>query len=185
MRSDAHFLLAYRPVGLAFTVLICLTVGAVSTPAQIRTRGVLGASAFLTRDRGWNFDQNLGVLAGVERSGRRFGVRGHAVVRWTPRAEGYAAVFPPLPQSARNGVTVGLHGLLRPGIGGLYLLGGPERYAVLWEDGPAPPSGSTWVAAGGLGIEGSHWAIEGRYGAFHRARGTTRGHLDVTLLRRF
>ncbi len=171
--------------GSVLSLAISLTVGAVSTPAQGRTGGVVGASVFLTRDRGWNFDQNLSLSVGVERTAHRFGVRGLTAFRFAPRSEGYAAVIPPAPQSARNGVTVGLHGIVRTGAAGLYLLAGPERYMVLWEDGPAPPSGGTWVTAAGVGVGNRVWAVEGRYGAFQRARGTTRGHLDVSLLRRF
>ncbi|MCC6316657.1 MAG: hypothetical protein IT361_03110 [Gemmatimonadaceae bacterium] len=146
-----------------------------------RARALVGASAYLTRDSGWNFDNNIAGSVGVERSSGRLGLRVLATLRYMPRAEGYAAVYPPYPQSARNGLSVGLHGLLL-GPAGFYFLAGPERYTVAWEDGPAPPSGSTWVVVGGVGMRRGSWAVEGRYGSFARERGTTRGHLDVGII---
>jgi hypothetical protein len=169
--------LAWAPGAVILAAVVAAGPTAGAQPISV----IAGMSAFLTRDRGWNFDNNVAVNVGVERVTAHTGVRVLGTLRYMRRSEGYAAVFPPFPQAARNGVTVGLHGLVRGGPGGLYLLAGPERYQVLWEGGPAPPRGGTWVAAAGLGLRRRTWAIEGRYGAFARSRGTTRGHLDVGL----
>lgn len=158
---------------------------AVSAEAQERTSVLLGVAPFLTRDRGWNFEHNLGTSVGVEHSGTRVGVRVLTTLRLGARfGYGYDASYPPSAGSAKNGFTIALHARTQPAIGGLYAFAGPERYQVLWEVGPAPAKGGTWVAAGGLGIQRGAWALEGRYGAFARARGTTRGHLDLGVLRR-
>jgi len=146
---------------------------------------VLSLAPFLTRDRGWNFENNIGVSLGVDRTGTHVGIRTLTTVRIGARGGyGYTSEYPPRPSAAQNGLTFSLHVRTAPAPGGLYAFVGPEWYQVLWQVGPSPATGGTWVGAGGLGLQRGRWALEGRYGAFAKARGTTRGHLDVGLVRR-
>jgi hypothetical protein len=149
--------------------------------AQQSAGVVIGAAPFLTRDRGWNFENNVSLSAGGEWGTRRGGVRALTTLRLGRRGPyGYDASYPPRAGSTENGVTVATHAMVRGGPA--YLFVGPERFQVAWQTGPVPARGGTWVLATGLGVRRGAWSVEGRYGMFARRLGTTRGHLDLGIL---
>lgn len=146
--------------------------------AQRSTTVVIGAAPFLTRDRGWNFENNVALSAGAESATRRGGARVLTTLRLGRRGPyGYDASYPPRTGSTENGITIATHALVRSGPA--YLFAGPEWFQVAWQTGPVPARGGTWALATGLGVRRGVWALEGRYGMFARRLGTTSGHLDL------
>ena len=176
-----------RPViAAAATVIAVLSaVPAETVTAQGSVRPVLGIGPFLTKDRGWNYERNLAALVGFEvplGTGQlrlaltgRIGARGNL---------SYVSQWPPRPGSTENGVTLAVHARTPPGPAGVYLVVGPEIFRAIGERGPLPARGSRVAVAGGIGIGGARWSLESRYAVFQRAIGTTRGHLDLAVLRR-
>ena len=159
-------------------------VGAVSASAQRPVHVVVGVGPFLTRHRGWNFAGNTAVLLGLERAVGREAVRLSVTVRAAlAEGENSVALYPPLPSHVGKGVTVSGFLRSRPGPLGLYLLAGPEAFFPQGYDDVT--NGTRAAVAFGVGAGGRRWTMESRSSTFRHAVGTTRGHLDVTIVRRF
>lgn len=170
-------------------ILVVVSAAVVSSEiaeAQSRPTIVAGLGAFLTRDRGWNFDGNVAANVGVRRAiGAHVAGRALLSARVGGLGQGTMTAYPPYPTSISKGVTVGAHPLTAPSVAGLYALVGTDYFQPWGED---QAHGGTAAAVGGAGIalgESRRWALEGRYAAFARSRSATRGHLDVALLRTF
>lgn len=148
--------------------------------AQRATSVVIGVAPFLTRDRGWNFENNLALTVGGEWMTRRAGVRALTTLRLGRRGPyGYDASYPPRAGSTENGFSLATHALASRGPA--YLFARPEWFQVAGQPGPVPARGGTWVLATGGGLRRGAWAVEVRNSMFARRLGTTRGHLDVGL----
>lgn len=168
----------------AFTIIaaiVAMPVAPIAGVAQQSAGLVVGVAPFLTRDRGWNFENNVAFSAGVEWTAGWVNIRMLGALRLGAHGNYvYTADYPTRPGSTENGVGAGVHVMMRRRVG--YVFAGPERFQVRWQTGPAPARGGTWLLASGAGLGGDAWALEARYGWFARRLGATRGHLDVGVM---
>lgn len=148
-------------------------------------RPVVGAGMFLSHDRGWNFNRNLFVLAGVTApAGSSLRVRVITIGRFSSAGEELQPALPQPTRSANSGLSFALHVQTRAHRSGLYAVAGPEYFALVRQR--QVTEGRVGGAVGlGLAGTGGRWALEGRYVRYTRSIASTRGHLDLGVLRSF
>lgn len=176
--------------GRGWPFVLCVAMAMLLAPTRLRAQrtwqAVVGLGTFLTRDRGWNYDLNLGATAGaVWQFSDWVALRGTLTARFSVAPTGPSPWFPPRPQPTTDGGTFAFHLVSRPGPLNLYVVGGAEYFEPWWEE---RVHSGTVAASGGAGLawgKQRRWKVEGRYSSFARRMGSSRGHLDVAMLRQF
>lgn len=144
---------------------------------------LVGAAPFLTRDRGWNFENNIAVNFGVERDLGPVGIRLQATVKRGGIGYNQSLGFPAENPSVNNGVSLATLMVIRSPYR-LYGMIGPEWFGVAWQNAIDRIRRGTFVGSGGLGMRlGPEWSVESRYGQFANRLGTTQGHLELGVVR--
>lgn len=156
-------------------------VEAADAQATARSELRLGIGTFLSRDRGWNFEEPIEVFAAVTRTTGSIDVEAGASVFKSFVDVSYPDVSPPLARPLVDGIAARLH--LRapsPGRSALSALAGAEVYHNL-TDGEARSTTLAGAAGIGLSFGGARrGTLDLRYVRFAKPLGSSRGILPLT-----
>lgn len=187
-RSASRSRSTCSPYGAKQLVAVAAVLVVLGLPRGLRGQAHLEAQVgtFLTRDQGWNWELNvLGRVGLFRRVSSRWSGVAHVTGRLSACPCGRMTSIPSPPESIENGIGVGVDVHRTFARERIYGLAGLEFFQAIGEE---QARGGTAVVTGGLGWNWGNrmaWGTEVRYGGFGRALASTRGRLDLALVRRW
>jgi hypothetical protein len=182
-RSRSQRLVRYRS-GLIQLVVASTALSTVSAEAQRvdNTSFRLGIGTFLSRDRGWNYEEPIELFAAVVRKAGSIDVEAGASFSKSFVGVSYPAVYPLAPRAyvdgfrARLGIRVpdGTHSLVSALVGAEFVHNRTEGEART----------STVAGMAGVGLNfgpAKRGTLDLRYVSFAKRLGSSRGILPLTL----
>lgn len=160
---------------------IALMPAATEAQAACKYEFRVGIGTFLTRDRGWNYAEQVELFAALARSSGSIDLEAGASFSKSFVGFGQPTVSPPPPSQYRDGFRARV-GLRAPSLrrSSLSALVGTELVHN-WTDGEV---GTTIAATAGIGLNfgpARRATLDLRYVSFARRLGSSRGILPLTL----